>query len=370
TIYGMADIDHEFSGVPVRGNVGFQWVDTTQKSTGTLNFFGNQTLQTVEESYDDFLPSLNLSAEIQDNTFLRFAAAKTVTRPRLDQLAANQGLDTNNNVCIDTDGDELPDQIIAPITPANTCFTVSGGNPFLRPYESISLDLAFEKYFGDASAVSIAVFNKDLSNWVLDLNEVVDASQSIEQAGLGDLIAGVENGGLTRLSGPVNFADGSIFGIEATVNLSFDDIFPDGPEGFGVYASYTYADSNLDDDEGNSLDIPGYSENVWSANVYYENFGWRGRLSARHRGEFLSEVPLFDGSLSGATAQEETVLDAQIGYDWDDGPLEGFGVNLEVFNITDEPFVTEAQTTDPSVVYPSRHELYGTTYNFTVTKKF
>ena len=33
-------------------------------------------------------------------------------------------------------------------------------------------------------------------------------------------------------------------------------------------------------------------------------------------------------------------------------------------------FVTVAETTDPSVVFPSRHEEYGTTYNITVSKKF
>ena len=59
-----------------------------------------------------------------------------------------------------------------------------------------------------------------------------------------------------------------------------------------------------------------------------------------------------------------------IRYEWDEGPLEGFSINLEAYNLTDEPFVTENTTRDPSVTYPSRHELYGTTYNFTVSKKF
>ncbi|MEL7283360.1 MAG: hypothetical protein AAGJ68_02570, partial [Pseudomonadota bacterium] len=81
-------------------------------------------------------------------------------------------------------------------------------------------------------------------------------------------------------------------------------------------------------------------------------------------------VQNFDGSLSGAQAQDETIVDLQIGYEWDDGPLQGVGVNFEVFNLTNEPFVTENVTTDPTVVFPSRYEEYGTTYNFTVSKKF
>ena len=34
---------------------------------------------------------------------------------------------------------------------------------------------------------------------------------------------------------------------------------------------------------------------------------------------FLSEVPQFDGSLTGAEAQDETIVDLQLGYEWDDG---------------------------------------------------
>ena len=106
TLYAMANIDDEWNGVPVRGNFGFQYIDTDQASTGTLAGVGTQT---IEESYDNFLPSANLSFEIQEDTFLRFAAARSLTRARLDQLAANQDLMTNPAVCQDTDADGQPD---------------------------------------------------------------------------------------------------------------------------------------------------------------------------------------------------------------------------------------------------------------------
>lgn len=369
TLYAMANIDSEFSGVPVRGNVGVQYVDTTQSSTGTVNLGSNQTLQTVEESYTNFLPSLNLAFELDEDTFLRFAAAQTITRPRLDALAANQGLGTSNLVCVDTDGDQLPDAQIAPVTPVNTCFNLGGGNPFLQPYQSTSFDLSFERYFDPTTAIAVAVFHKDLSDWVENNPSLVDASQTIRAAGLGDFLDANPEVALTRLNGDDNVADGSITGIEATARLGLDRFLPEYLEGFGINASYTYADAEIEFN-GVSIDIPGYSETVWSGDIYYENHGWRSRISARHRGEFLSEVPLFDGGLAGAQAQSETIVDLQVGYEWDTGALEGFGVNFEVFNLTDEPFVTEDQTTFSDVTFPSRHELYGTTYNVTVTKSF
>lgn len=371
TIYGMANIDSMLGQIPVRGNVGVQYVDTTQKSTGTLNFITGQNLQTVEYNYENWLPSANLSFEVKPDTFLRVAAAQTITRPRLDQLAANQQLNVNALSCADTNTDDIPDAVIATNPQAGlTCFTQSGGNPFLEPYKATSFDAAFEKYFDSTTAISLAYFYKDLSDWVIDRNVLVDGSQSLRAAGLGSFLDANPEVAPILLSGPVNFADGSISGIEATLRMNLDNFLPPALEGFGFNASYTYADNSLEDDNGNEISIPGYSDKVWSGDVYYENHGWRARVSARHRSGFLSEVQNFDGSLSGAQAQDETIIDMQVGYEWDQGPLEGFGVNFEVFNLTDEPFVTENVTADSSVTFPSRHELYGTTYNVTVSKSF
>ena len=372
TLYGMVNIDASLGAVPVRGNVGVQYIDTEQSSVGTLNFGNSQTLQDVESSYDNWLPSANLSFEVQPDTYVRVSGSQTITRPRLDQLAANQQLGFNNTICTDDpdDGDDLPDQLIGSVGPANTCFSLGGGNPFLKPYKSTAFDLSVEKYYGATTAIAVAVFHKDLEDWIIDFSENVDGTQIIEAAGAGDFLSANPSTSLTSLGGPVNFSDGTITGIEATARVSLDDFLPEQFEGFGINASYTYADAEVDDQNGDGIDIPGYSETIWSGDIYYENHGWRARVSARNRDEFLSEIQNFDGSLSGAIAQSETVVDLQIGYDFETGPLEGFGLNFEVFNLTDEPFVTENVTADPDVTFPSRHELYGTTYNFTITKEF
>ncbi len=84
----------------------------------------------------------------------------------------------------------------------------------------------------------------------------------------------------------------------------------------------------------------------------------------------------FDGSLSGANAKSETILDAQIGYTFEKAGsfLNGVGVLVEVFNLTDEPFVTENDLFSDSGelvgTFPSRHEQYGRTFNFTIRKNF
>ena len=369
TFYAMANIETTFNNIPVFGNIGFQYAETEQSSTDSLTDGGAL-------SYENFLPSANLSFEVSPDTFLRFAAARTVTRARMDQLASNRSVTNNPLVCTDVDGDGAFTEQFGPNGETiydgdqNVCFSQSGGSTTLEPYLSTSFDFSFEKYFDPTTAVSFAVFHKELDDWIVDVGtRGVDLTDSLRLVGFDPTLATNPEFAIGTVSGPQNFAEGTITGFEATVRLGLDRYLPERFEGFGVNASYTYSDNELTNDIG-STDIPGYSDTVWSGDLYYVNYGWRARVSARHRSEFLSEIQNFDGSLSGATAQEETIVDLQVGYEWDDGPLEGVGVNFEVFNLTDEPFVTENVTVDPSVVFPSRYEEYGTTYNFTVSKKF
>ena len=132
-IYAMANVDAMLGSVPVRGNFGLKYVRTKQESFGTL---GGGLTNDVSDSYENWLPSANLAFEVADGTFVKAAFSQSITRARLDQLAANQNISVNPLSCIDTNGDQIPDTVIAFNPPQLTCFNLSGGNPYLRPYES------------------------------------------------------------------------------------------------------------------------------------------------------------------------------------------------------------------------------------------
>ncbi|MCZ8370658.1 MAG: TonB-dependent receptor [Porphyrobacter sp.] len=370
--YIQADIDGDLGSVPVRGNIGLRYTDTSQESTGTI---GGGRTNTVGTSYDNWLPSMNFSFEVADDTFIRIAAAKTVTRARLDQMTANQNIGFNTQSCTDTNNDQRPDTVVAYNPPSLVCFNLGGGNPELQPYRSTSFDISLEKYFSPGSAIIIAAFHKELSDWVIDFSELKDLTQSIQNFGAGSILQSNPQVATGIFSGPVNFSDGKITGVEGTVRVNFGD-FSDTLDGFGGFASVTYSDAQVDNQNGNPIAIPGYSDLTWSGDVFYEKNGFRAKLAARYRSGFLSEVQNFDGSLSGAQAQPETILDAQIGYTFEnaDGALNGVQILAEVFNLTNEPFVTENalfNATGQQVGnFPSRHELYGRTFQFTVRKSF
>jgi len=370
--YVQANIDGDLGSVPMRGNIGLRYADTSQESTGTI---GGGLTNTVGTSYDNWLPSMNLSFEVAPDTFIRLAAAKTITRSRLDQMTANQNITANSLSCADTDGDQFPDTVIGFNPPALVCFNLSGGNPFLQPYESVSYDVSFEKYFSPGSAIIVAAFHKDLSDWIIDFNELIDLTQPIVNSGFGDILNTAPELATGVFSGPVNFADGKITGIEGTVRVNFGDL-SSALDGFGGFYSITYADAEVQNQDFNAIDIPGYSDLTWSGDIFYEKNGFRAKLAARYRSGFLSEVQNFDGSLAGAQAQPETILDAQIGYTFDrpGSFINGLGILFEVFNLTNEPFVTENDLLDGTGnvigTFPSRHEIYGRTFNFTIRKNF
>ena len=369
--YIQADIDGDLGSVPVRGNIGLRYADTEQGSTGTIAGGVN----TVEHSFSNWLPSMNLSFEVMEDTFIRVAFAQTITRARLDQMTANQNIGFNTQSCVDTNNDQRPDRVVAFNPPSVVCFNLGGGNPNLEPYKSTAYDISFEKYFSPGTAIILAAFHKDLSDWVIDFSELRDLTQSIQNFGAGGILASNPQVATGVFSGPVNFADGTITGVEGTVRLNFGD-FSDTLDGFGGFASVTYADAEVQNQNFNAIAIPGYSDVTWSGDIFYEKYGFRAKLAARYRSGFLSEVQNFDGSLSGANAQPETILDAQIGYTFEkEGSfLNGVQVLAEVFNLTNEPFVTENDlfnaTGQTIGTFPSRHELYGRTFNFTIRKNF
>lgn len=372
--YIQANIDGSLGSVPVRGNIGVRYVDTSQSSTGTL--VGGR-INEVDFSYDNWLPSANLSFEVADDTFIRLAFAQTITRARLDQLAANQNLTFRPEICPDNNADQAPDTLTPDFSPpADVCFDLSGGNATLQPYRSTSYDISVEKYFTPGTAIIVAAFYKDLSDWVVGLGETTDLTQQIQNAGFGNFLTANPRAAIGQFNGPINFSDGKIKGIEGTLRVNFGD-FSDALDGFGGFYSMTYSDAEITPPGTQPIPIPGYSDFTWSGDVFYEKSGFRAKLAARYRGAFLSEVPNFAGGLEGADAQSETILDAQIGYTFnkEGSAINGVQLLAEVFNLTNEPFVTQNElfgATGASLgqSFPSRHEVYGRTFQFTLRKSF
>jgi iron complex outermembrane receptor protein len=107
---------------------------------------------------------------------------------------------------------------------------------------------------------------------------------------------------------------------------------------------------------------------VINSTLYYEKYGFSARVSNRYRSQELGEVPSFDSSLTKSLVKSESLIDAQIGYEFREGPAKGLSLNLSGTNLTDAPFVLYNEGTPAFDVI--KYEKYGAVYAGTVTYKF
>ncbi len=346
TFFVQVGIDAEW-GVPVRGNFGLQYVMTDQHSDGAnLTDMSNPAPLSGGASYEETLPSLNLSFELADDQFLRFGLARQMARPRLDDMRAN----INVGICT-TCGPE-------PI------YSGGGGNPQLMPWLADAVDLTYEIYFaGNKGYFAVNTFYKDLQSYIF--NQTVDGYDygTIDPASYppGTILPTSSVG---RFSGPVNGQGGDMSGYELALSVPFELMTP-ALEGFGLIANYSQVDSNIDANgpaAGGESSMPGLSENMSNLTLYYERSGFSARISQRYRDDFLGEVQGFGGDLSQRRIHEETIVDAQVGYAFQDGSaLEGLSLVLQAYNLTDEPY-REYFPREDGINLPRYFADYGTTY--------
>jgi iron complex outermembrane receptor protein len=110
------------------------------------------------------------------------------------------------------------------------------------------------------------------------------------------------------------------------------------------------------------------SKTVINTTLYFEKSGFSARVSNRKRGEFIGEVPQFDATLQLNTVAAESIFDAQIGYEFADGPMNGLSVSLQGTNLTDEPFqLTQVGTPSRDLI---KYQTYGANYSVALTYKF
>ena len=353
--YLQANVDSTLGETPVRGNFGLQIVHTEQSSTGPRAGQGALLTYSESESYSHLLPSANFSFEVAENTFVRVGAARTLARPRMDELRASQEIGINNQVCTTDDGFGNPafNGANYDLAGGQSCLTVSGGSPRLRPVTADAFDLSVEHYFGGgAGYVSAAVFHKEIDNYVFGSSarqiDMTDAANALFDAAFIAANPQITTGILYE---PINTDGGYIRGLELATNIPGDVVAP-WLEGFGLLASYSITESEVQPDPNQApIAIPGLSENVGNLTLYYENGGFEARVSNRWRSEFLGEVTGFGAN--------RDLIDAQIGYEFGPGPLDGLSIFAQGNNLTDEAFVTFLND-DPRQV--KDYQQYGATY--------
>ena len=165
---------------------------------------------------------------IDDEQNLRFGIAKTISRARLDEM--NASVSASYNQTPDDNGNN---------------WSVSGGNPLLEPKEALGIDLSYENYFSDEGYFSTAFFWKDLDQWIFD------GTYEVDMSGVADPATGeIPENPIASGSGKVNGGGGTLWGYEISVSFPFK-LIDESLDGFGLIASHTEVESDIDDHNGN-----------------------------------------------------------------------------------------------------------------------
>ena len=334
-IYLMFNLDFTLGNIPVRGNIGVRYIETDVKSAGLRDVgAGNGTsitddrgvtqdnlaFVTAGPEYTDTLPALNLAFELTDNDIIRFAAASVMARPPVGNMTSASGSWSGAD------------------TPQGTEYNVwNDGSPFLDPFRADQFDLSYEHYFDNgAGAITAAVFWKDIEALVEGPTQFTD----VDPDSVGVV---VPDGSFLNIyqTWINNDKGGYIRGIELAATGTFD-MLPGIWRGLGATASYSFTESETEITGGSIvgnntiLPLPGLSENVWSATVFWDIGDFSAHVNTRYRDEYIQRIPI-PGSTAPVFAEEYTTVDAQVSYNW---PDLGISVVLSGNNLTDEQAIS------------------------------
>lgn len=288
----------------VSGNVGMKVIETDL--TIVANEVGAQLPHSgtnvdtgdvvTKRSYTDYLPSLNLVADVAEDVKLRFAYGESMMPLNLLQWGGGKSVGrVFNNDC--------------------NCMRVANGslsgNPQLDPIRSENFDLSAEWYLGNASMLSAGLFKIEIESFIEDGTVMVDEPDS----------DGVRRGPW-QFNALVQGKGGEVQGLELAAKLAMSDI-TDAPvlSNMGFDVNYTKSDSSQERKGFNNEELPfvNNSKDTYNLVAWYEN----EVISARVAYNFRSPRLMTAGN--PATAQQSLYQD-------DYGQMD---VNL-TYNVNDQ----------------------------------
>ncbi|MET0265021.1 MAG: TonB-dependent receptor [Duganella sp.] len=328
--YLRADFDTELAGHQIWGNIGVRYTGTRVNSTGLQSFSVRQAstaasgysdrvvtngIVSVDNKYHDYLPSLNVMGwAIPDQFMVRFGLSKVMARPRVNLLVPNAS-------CIVGSGN--------PAFGGDNIDDCTAGNPDLKPFRAKNTDLSFEYYPSADSQLSLGLFKKDISSYILERQ----------------LVRGVDlfkTGDTFDVTQAINGEGATTKGLELTARTAFT-FLPGWLGGFGGDANYTrmsykYAPGTerINQLDGSVLPYAGLSKNSYNLALWYDLGKVNARVAYNYRDRFYTG----NNDVSGNPnfTKKTGFLDAKFQYRYNDHVT----ISLEGKNLTDESQTTDA----------------------------
>ena len=327
----------KFGGTNWRGNIGLRIIRTDLTSRGNVvgtggpgsisNAFGNFVPIEVKRHYTDFLPSANVSFDLNPKLILRFAAARTMARPDYTDIVPRVTLNPGS-------------------------LTGSGGDPSVNPFRANQYDVSLEWYPDRETIIAAALYYKDIQSYIVNRTDqevfgIETTTPNLSRCTL----AGGSNPNLWNCLFDINRRSngpgGTNKGFEIQVTRPIWG-------GFGFTGNYTYSDA-----KSNSGDpIPGNSKHAFTVTPYYERGPVSVRVSYTYRSKFFIDIDRASPLNQKATSS----LDASASYEL----MRNLWLTADAINITNDKIEQYSGTaTRPRAIYDNGRQFYiGARFRF------
>lgn len=237
--------------ITIDGLVGVRPTRTERNITGAGLVDGAVVPRISDKTDTEVLPNASARVDFGNGLQARLSYSKTMRRPEFEAL--NPGLS----------------YVVA--TNPSVINSGSAGNPDLKPQLSDAYDATLEYYFGP-SMVAVALYYRDLTD------RVINSARAEEIDGI-----------IYNINRPRNVGAAELQGIELS-GQTFFDFLPGLWSGFGAFANYTYADTEVKgDDSLAGYPLQGVSKNNFTVGLLYEKSGFSGRLVYTARSRYYDE---------------------------------------------------------------------------------
>lgn len=206
-------------------------------------------------SYINFLPSLLVKWNVNDDFKVRGSFTQTLSRPKYSALVPSVNIKRSDN-------------------------EITIGNPELKPTTSYNFDLSADYYFRSIGLVSAGIFYKKIDDFIVD-----QVSTNYEYQG----------NVYTRFTQPKNAGNANLLGVELSYQRDFGFIAP-ALKCIGFYGTYTYTHSRVEDfnfegrENEEGLSMPGSPAHTANASLYFEKAGLNIRVSYNFASDFIDEM--------------------------------------------------------------------------------
>lgn len=341
-LYLLYQNDSELAASPLRSRLGLRFFETQLSSEG----LSDSQPVLLNRTYSAYLPSLDLAYELSEDLIWRAGLSKNITRPSLDAMAYSVYVSKTS----------LGETDIGQI---------SRGNPELQPYDSDNFDMALEWYFESAGLASVAVFYKDINNFIQTKTE----QRLYSELGLpADLLPdGKTVNDIFNVSSPQNSGSATIQGFELALQRDLD-FLPAPFDQSGLMANYTRAEGNTlypnvqNSGESQRKSLPGLSKHSYNLTLYYETPSWGARVAAAYRSNYITAVETGSGDDDERGYHESTNLDFSAYYRLN----AHIKFKLEALNLTNQRDELYSDSSDRA--YNSTYS--GRTYMLGLTAEF